>query len=269
MAPLSREAGLSPRAASGEAAALPAWARAPRTRSDTPEPCARPGSRSSSAEAPPAVPYQPSPEQVRTGALGIRPNKPCSAPAQGPQAEEGELKPGNWEGGRREGPAAAPTSFRRQHVLGERACVRRTRCNPSIIPHGQVQEESRTERDVYAGKKGDVIFTKHEERWVAQPFFFFFFLLSSPPHSIPGYLHQAGAGHPGTQHVPSPIFNVVGSSQEEQLFHSSSLLLHLPVTHGIYVPTAEQQATRPLASGLQHVGLALAVSARAHPWLVC
>lgn len=175
MAPLSREAGLSPRAASGEAAALPAWARAPQTRSDTPEPCARPGSRSSSTEAPPAVPYQPSPEQVRTGALGIRPNKPCSAPAQGPQAEKGELKPGNWEGGRREGPAAAPTSFRRQHVLGERARVRRTRCNPSIISHCQVQEESRTERDVYAGKKGDVIFTKHEERWVAQPFFFFFF----------------------------------------------------------------------------------------------
>lgn len=98
---------------------------------------------------------------------------------------------------------------------------------------------------------------------------FFFFLVSSPPHSIPGYLHQAGAGHPGTQHVPSPMFNPVGSSQEEQLFYSSSLLLHLPATHGIPVLTAEQQATRPLASGLQHVGLALAVSARAHPWLVC
>lgn len=99
--------------------------------------------------------------------------------------------------------------------------------------------------------------------------FFFFFLLSSPPHSILGYLHQAGAGHPDTQHVPSPMFNMVGSSQEEQLFYSSSLLLHLPATHGIYVLTAEQQAMRPLASGLQHVGLALAVSARAHPWLVC
>lgn len=53
-------------------------------------------------EAPPVVPYQPSPKQVMTGASGIWLNKPFSAPAtvvgiQGPPAEERKLKSENGE----------------------------------------------------------------------------------------------------------------------------------------------------------------------------